>query len=517
MDQQPLVRSDLIQNRRILIVDDHRNIRISLRMTLEGEGARITEAESVKTALEKMGPLTVHDENHPFPFDCVLLDIRLPDGSGLDILKGLSEVGLASRVVMISGEGTVGDAFKATQMGAFDFVEKPFGEERIIVSVARCLDFGRLSHSKEKLEERLKSHEILGEHPKIQETIKLIKRVAPTNGRVLITGESGTGKELVARAIHRESSRSDKPLIKVNCAAIPQNLIESELFGHEKGSFTGATKTRKGVFERADGGTLFLDEIGELGLDVQAKLLRALQNGEIQRVGGEKVIVVDVRLLAATNRDLPEMVATGEFREDLYYRLNVLTIHLPPLRERRSDIDRLAKVFLKEACEEHSLGEKTLSADALLQLSAYSWPGNIRELHNLIERTAILSEEPVIECIDDLGPAAKPEKTAELASGREPSHPAGAPPHLVSEKSMGQDAEFSASATELSGEEGFVYAARLTSWQDFHEGAGRSYLRFVLQQAGGNVSEAARLLGLERAYLHRLMKKLGVQRDVIVS
>jgi DNA-binding NtrC family response regulator len=379
-------------------------------------------------------------------------------------------------------------------MGAFDYVEKPFGEERIIVSVARCLDFNRIQSDKEKLESRLKSQEIQGEHPKIQEVLKLIKRVGPTNGRVLVTGESGTGKELVARAIHRESGRSDRPMIKVNCAAIPHSLIESELFGHEKGSFTGATKQRTGVFERADAGTLFLDEIGELPLDVQAKLLRALQNGEIQRVGAEKVINVDVRLIAATNRDLAEMVQAGEFREDLFYRLNVVTLQLPPLRERKTDIRNLAGVFLTEACQEHSLGEKSFSEHALRQLEAYQWPGNIRELRNHIERTAILSEEGVIESIDDLAPV-----TADLGSA---SALKAAP------------AEGGAPAPVGTGE--FAFASNVAPWQEFHEAAGRSYLKYVLRKAGGNVSEAARMLCLERAYLHRLMKKLGVQRDVVV-
>ncbi len=489
----PNVRSDLIRNRRILVVDDHRNIRISLRMTLEGEGARIIEAETVRDATAKLGPLTKEGQA-AFPYDCVLLDIRMPDGSGLDVLKALSEAGLASRVIMISGEGTVSDAFKATQMGAFDYIEKPFGEERIIVSVARCLDFNRISTDKEKLEQLAQGREMQGDHPKIQEILKLIKRVAPTNGRVLISGESGTGKELVARAIHRESSRSDKDLIKVNCAAIPHSLIESELFGHEKGSFTGATKLRKGVFERADGGTLFLDEIGELSLDVQAKLLRALQNGEIQRVGAEKLTNVDVRLLAATNRDLAEMVQSGEFREDLFYRLNVVTLQLPPLRERQSDIAKLATNFLKEASVEHSLGEKQFSAHAMAQLVAHNWPGNIRELKNLVERTAILSEEPLIDAIEDLGPA-----TATAA----PSPSAAAPSTAARGDQAAPGAEFS-------------FSCNMTPWQEFHEAAGKCYLKHVLRKAQGNVSEAARMLCLERAYLHRLMKKLGVQRDIVV-
>lgn len=502
-------RSELIRNRNLLVVDDHRNIRVSLRLTLEGEGARIFEAETFRDALVKLAPMlqrgaTGGGGDAEVPFDCVLLDIRLPDGSGLDLLQKLSDVGLASRVIMISGEGTVVEAFKATQMGAFDYIEKPFGEERLIVSVARCLDFNRIRSDKERLEQLAAIREIQGEHPKIQEVLKLIQRIAPTNSRVLITGESGTGKELVARAIHRESTRSDKPLIKVNCAAIPHSLIESELFGHEKGAFTGATKLRKGVFERADGGTLFLDEIGELTLDVQAKLLRALQNGEIQRVGGEKVITVDVRLLGATNRDLADMVQAGEFREDLFYRLNVVTLQLPPLRERPSDIRKLATLFLAQAVQEHSLGEKQFGATALAQLEAYQWPGNIRELKNIVERSAILSEESVIEAIDELSPA-----MPALAAGGGAPESEGRVPPVAAAPALARAADVTASE--------FAFATPLISWQDFHEAAGRAYLKFVLRKAGANVSEAARLLCLERAYLHRLMKKLGIQRDIVVS
>jgi transcriptional regulator with GAF, ATPase, and Fis domain len=337
-----------------------------------------------------------------------------------------------------------------------------------------------------------------GEHPKILEVLKLIKRVAPTNGRVLIIGESGTGKELVARAIHRESSRSDKPLIKVNCASIPHSLIESELFGHEKGAFTGALKQRQGVFERADGGTLFLDEIGELSLDVQAKLLRALQNGEIQRVGGDKVLNVDVRLLAATNRNLKDMVENNEFREDLYYRLNVVTLDLPALRERRSDIKTLAEHFLKEASIEHSLGEHTFAPSALAQLESYNWPGNIRELRNIVERTAILSEAVLIETVEDI-----------------PQSHAGSPEIPRPKTATEASDETSENAPQTTGE--FLFGTNLATWQDFHETAGRSYLKFILRKANGNVSEAARMLCLERAYLHRLMKKLGVQRDVVIG
>ncbi len=478
--------ADVIRKRRILIVDDHRNIRVSLRMTLEGEGAMIFEAENCKSAIEKLGKY--EKDGSGFQYDCVLLDIRMPDGSGLDILQTLSENNLAGRVIMISGEGTVTDAFKATQMGAFDYIEKPFGEERIIVSVARCLNFNRIQGDKEKLERQVfKKGEMLGDHPKIAEVMKMVKRVAPTNGRVLITGESGTGKELLARAVHRESSRSDKELIKVNCAAIPATLIESELFGHEKGAFTGAIKQRKGVFERADGGTLFLDEIGELSLDVQAKLLRALQNGELNRVGSEKTITVDVRLIGATNRDLQEMVESGEFREDLYYRLNVVSLTLPPLRERSTDINQLANFFLDEANVEHSLGMKSFSTNALDQLTNHTWPGNIRELKNIVERAAILCEGAVIDSIEELGGAKQAAPSSDTDSNA------------------------------ISGDKEFAFATDMISWQEFHETAGRSYLKHVLRKAGGNVSEAARMLCLERAYLHRLMKKLGVQRDVVVQ
>jgi two-component system nitrogen regulation response regulator NtrX len=495
MNLETKPKSDIIRNRKILVVDDHRNIRISLRMTLEGEGALITEADSVHGAFIKIGTI---QEGQNLGFDCILLDIRMPDGSGMDLLKRLSEAKLASRVIIISGEGTVADAFRATQMGAFDYVEKPFGEERIIVCVARCLDFNRLANDKEKLEERVRNQEILGNHPAIQEVMRLIARVAPTNGRVLIRGESGTGKELVARALHRQSTRADKPLIKVNCAAIPSSLIESELFGHEKGAFTGAIKQRKGVFERADGGTLFLDEIGELSLDVQAKLLRVLQNGDLQRVGGEAAITVDVRLLAATNRDLAEMVQHGEYREDLYYRLNVVTLQLPPLRQRVSDIITLADVFLKEACQEHSLGHKSLSPHAQKLLEAYPWPGNIRELRNIIERTAILSEEAVIDTIEglSLGEATFPKPDQKGLPDPPANRTICALPATTGE---------------------FHFSSLAAPWQDFHEAAGKAYLKFILKATQGNVSEAARLLCLERAYLHRLMKKLGIQREIVVS
>lgn len=473
---------------RILIIDDHRNIRVSLRVILEQEGATVTDAETLGLGRSLLG-FTAETVPTELPYDLILLDLRLPDGSGMDLLKTLSQQKLAPRVIIISGEGTTNEAFLATQMGAFDYIEKPFTPERILVSVRRAMEFNDISDDLERQTDP--KTEMLGDHPKLQEIMDLIERVAPTSGRVLITGESGTGKELIARAIHHASTRSEKQMIKVNCAAIPHGLMESELFGHEKGSFTGAIKTRQGVFERANGGTLFLDEIGELDMDLQAKLLRVLQSGEFSRVGGEKTLTSDVRLIAATNKDLKERIAAGEFREDLYYRLNVVTIQTPTLRDRLSDVPTLAEHFLTEACEEHSLGERKFSEQAFNELKAYHWPGNIRELKNLVERVAILAEDPLIDHIEELEDLRKSSPVPEQVI----SHVGG----------------------EASGMPKLHMEMGTMTWEAFHETVDREFLRFVLRQAKGNVSEAARLLELERAYLHRLLKKLGIQRDVHFS
>lgn len=474
-----------IQQAHILIIDDHKNIRLSLKVILEQEGAKVSEAENLQSGFDAVK--SVDPKSDHLPFDLVLLDLRLPDGSGIDILRALSERKLAQHVIVISGEGTTTEAYQATQMGAFDYIEKPFTPERILVSVRRALEFNGLSAD---LERTTRVSEMLGSHPKMLEVSDLVARVAPTLGRVLILGESGTGKELVARAIHRSSQRSNTPMIKVNCAAIPHGLMESELFGHEKGSFTGAIKMRQGVFERANGGTLFLDEIGELSLDVQAKLLRVLQNGEFTRIGGEKTLSSDVRIIAATNKDLKEEISHGTFREDLYYRLNVVTIHTPALRERLSDVPLLAQTFLEAACEEHALGERTLSERALKELQDYHWPGNVRELRNLIERTAILSEDPIIDHIEEL---------------------------VSLKKTSPQESFVATQPTSDSGDVLLTVQFGITTWESFHESAEREFLRFVLKQAKGNVSEAARILELERAYLHRLLKRLGIQRDVQYS
>lgn len=494
------VKSDRIKQSRILVIDDHRNIRISLHLTLTAEGAIVEDADSVAAALKK---LNLSDtRSTPFPYDIVFLDIRLPDGSGLDILRKMSEAGLASRVIMISGEGTVRDAFEATQMGAFDYIEKPFHTERILVSTDRCLEFHNIRRVNEDLKSQVyKGQEIIGDHSSIQDLKKMVTRVAQTNSRVLILGESGTGKELIAKAIHRESQRANKPLVKVNCAAIPQSLVESELFGHAKGAFTGAIKARKGLFEQAHMGTLFLDEIGELDLNIQAKLLRVLQSGELTPLGDEKIIHVDVRLITATHRDLEAMVQEGTFREDLYYRLNALPIQTPPLRERGDDVLILAQHFLDQACEEHALGARNFSSQALQELRSYYWPGNIRELKNIVERLAILSEVQEIETIPDIAHKIKstvPKGVAAAAAAAPAVTPKAAIPPSTPSGS-------------------FHFECDVLPWQDLHQSFERDYLKFVLLKAGGNVSEAARLLCLERAYLHRLMKKLGIQREIVLS
>jgi two-component system nitrogen regulation response regulator NtrX len=479
---------------RILIVDDHRNIRLSLKMILEGEGAIVSEAESLaaaRSSLNFKGPKSA-TTFEPISFDLVLLDIRLPDGSGIDILNELKARSLARKVIIITGEGTSAEAYRATQLGAFDYIEKPFTPERVLVSLRRAYEFDKLSSNPAS-----NNWEMIGRHPKVIELQELIQRVGPTSGRVLITGESGTGKELVARALHKLSSRADKVMLKVNCAAIPHGLMESELFGHEKGAFTGAVKQRQGVFERADGGTLFLDEIGELEIDVQAKLLRVLQNGEFQRVGGEKVLTSDLRLIAATNKDLKASVSKGEFREDLFYRLNVVSINTAPLRDRASDIPLLAETFLKQALEEHALGEKMLSDAAMKQLIAYNWPGNVRELRNTLERAAILSDASVIEHFEDL----ENSKTLKSSS----------PFPLTSTSTPPTSPSASDGASE---QDRLKIEVSTMSWEDFHEFSDREFLRFILKQTKGNVSEASRVLQLERAYLHRLLKKLGIQRDV---
>src|SRR6187431_1982250 len=375
----------------VLVVDDEKNIRRILEMVLSGEGYRVLEAESGEKALETLG-------NPHEPVDVAIFDLKLPGMSGLDALQRL-RADDATRdlpVIVVSGHATVHDAVAAIKLGATDFFEKPLNRERVLVSVRNSIRTARLNRTVEQMRGELEArYEMIGTSAPIQKLFQDVDKVAPTKASVLITGESGTGKELVSRAIHRLSPRMDAPFVKVNCAAIPRELIESELFGHEKGSFTGAHARKRGFFEQAHGGTLFLDEIGDMDLTAQAKVLRALQNGEVVRVGSEHVINVDVRVLAATNKDVGKEVQSGIFREDLFFRLDVFPIRAPALRERKSDVRLLADAFVASFCKGNGLRSKKIDPSVFDALSRRKWPGNVRELKNVVERAAILSSDVI--------------------------------------------------------------------------------------------------------------------------
>ena len=368
---------------RILIVDDEKSIRTTLAAVLNDEGYRPIAAGSGPEALARIG------EEVP---DVVILDIWLPDMDGIDTLAELKRQWPELPVIMVSGHGTIETAVKATKLGAYDYIEKPLSLEKTLLVIDRALEHARLERENRLLRERIeRAHEILGTSPAITELRRQISTAAPTNGRVLIFGENGSGKELVARAVHALSARRDRPFVEVNCAAIPDELIESELFGHEKGAFTGAIARRRGKFELADAGTLFLDEIGDMSLRTQAKVLRALEEQTVERIGGHEPIRVDVRVIAASNKPLQELIAQGRFREDLFYRLNVIPIEVPPLRRRKEDIPLLVEHFFKSFSAEYGKRPKTLSGDAMVYFMAYDWPGNVRELRNMVERLVIMT------------------------------------------------------------------------------------------------------------------------------
>ena len=377
----------------VLIVDDEKNIRRTFEMVLRSEGF------AVRTAASGEGGLAEYEKRAA---DVVILDVRLPGMDGIEVLRNLQKQQPRPAVIMISGHGTIATAVDATREGAFDFVEKPLSKERLLVAVRNAVKVTKLDRKVRELSDRdAKRRMMIGESEAMQAIREQIARVAPTPARVLIAGESGTGKELVARAVHESSHRNAGPFVKVNCAAIPEELIESELFGAVKGAYTGSTASRDGKFMQADGGTLFLDEIGDMSLKAQAKVLRALQEGEIEQVGGSETVSVDVRVLAATNKDLPAEVRAGNFREDLFFRLNVVPILVPPLRLRREDIPLLAEHFLARYLDENQLPQRVFSRTALELLQLLPWPGNIRELGNAVERLAILSTGDAIE-VDDL-------------------------------------------------------------------------------------------------------------------
>ena len=444
-------------------------------MVLEGSGFNTLEASSAEECLETLGGQEV---------DLLILDVRLPKMSGIEALEKIRSKPETRRlpVLMVSGHASVAEAVQAVQLGATDFFEKPLDRDRILVTVRNALQTWQLQREVEQLRADVEHrYEMIGESPVLRSLFAQLEKVAPTNGRVLISGESGTGKELIARAIHRLSPRAEQPFVKVNCAAIPAELIESELFGYERGAFTGAQGRKKGMFELANAGTLFLDEIGDMSASAQAKVLRALQSGEISRVGGEKAIAVDVRVLAATNKDLEREVKDGRFREDLYFRLNVVPIVSPPLRERKSDILLLAKGFLQEFSVENGLREKPIDEEVLEALAERPWPGNVRELRNVVERMAILSGDRIT--LDDL-----PEEGVLSEVRRESAPPSDVP-----------------STLDDAGE-------RLTL-REYRTRAEKDYILRTLDEVAWNISRAATILGVERTNLHKKMRSYGIRRE----
>jgi two-component system nitrogen regulation response regulator NtrX len=442
----------------ILIVDDEPSIQTTLRGVLEDEGYRVTTAGSGEAAARLVA------EETP---DLVFLDIWMPGMDGLETLAELKRVRPEAPVIMISGHATIETAVKATRLGAYDFIEKPLSLEKTLVAVTRALEHGRLERENATLKARLDERaEIIGESAPMTALREAIATAAPTSGRVLIHGENGSGKELVARAIHALSGRRDRPFVEVNCAAIPEELIESELFGHERGAFTGAVARRRGKFETADGGTLFLDEIGDMSVKTQAKVLRALEEQVVERVGGREPVKVDVRVIAASNRDLASLIAQGRFREDLFYRLAVIPIEVPPLRQRRDDVPRLVDHFIAVFCAENGKRLKTMSAEALAYFLAYDWPGNVRELRNMVERLVIMTTADVIG--PDVLPAPLRPKDAVTAG-------------------EGQ-----------------------RSLKEARDGFERAYILAELRANDWNMTRTAERLGIERSHLYRKSKAYGI-------
>ncbi len=442
------------------MVDDDAEICTWLKKVLEYKKYDVTIASGGQIALEAIGNAA---------YSLVLLDIKMPEMDGLMVLQKIKERHPDLPVVMISAHGTVETAVEATKIGAFDFLQKPIDLDRLLIVVRNAIERSSLASEVRQMKEKVEEKDaILGESHAIKRILALIERVAPTESRVLITGENGSGKELVAKAIHRISKRKTAPLVEVNCAAIPNELIESELFGHEKGAFTGATGQRIGKFELADGGTLFLDEVGDMSLTAQAKVLRALEENTIERVGGSRQITIDVRVIAATNKNLPEAITQRLFREDLYHRLNVIPIHVAPLRERREDIPLLAQSFAEEICRKNGIALKTFSDETYKQLQAREWSGNVRELRNAVERLVIMT----------------PDATIDSASlGKELSLHGGGLDELVS-----------AAGT----------------FQQFKDRAEAAFIRHQLELNAWNISRTAEALDIQRSHLYNKMRKFGL-------
>ena len=444
---------------KILVVDDETSILESLSGALQDEDYRVSVADSGEEALEEI---------QKDPPDLVLLDIWMPGMDGLTVLEEVKKLFPQLPVIIISGHGTIETAVRATKMGAYDFVEKPLSLDRMIVSIQNALRLYRLeSDNRIWRQKATRRFHITGKSHAIESLISQIRRAAPSDATVLISGENGTGKELVARSIHYQSHRSHRPLIEVNCAAIPEELIESELFGHEKGSFTGAYERRQGKFDQANGGTLFLDEIGDMSFKTQAKVLRIIQEKAFERVGGSRTIHVDVRIIAATNKDLQQEIEMGRFRQDLYYRLNVIPIHVPPLRERLQDIPLLVEDFLDSLSQKSALGRKEISNAVIRALQNYPWPGNVRELKNFIERLVIMTPGQVVK-LEDL-------------------------PRDFTDHSLSNDP--------------FQYPTLREARNCFE----REYLVRKLEEHHWNMSLTANQIGVERSHLYRKIKSLGIR------
>lgn len=462
----------------ILIIDDEESIRSTLSQALRDEGYQVSSAASGMDGLDSI--------RHQRP-DVILLDIWMPGMDGLEVLKQIKADWPDLAVVMMSGHGNIETAVKATKLGAFDFAEKPLSLEKILVLIQNASSIQDLARENQALRKQVqKSYSLLGNSLTMKQIQELIRRVAPTTGSVLITGENGTGKELIAHNIHALSPRFSKAFVEVNCAAIPEELIESELFGHEKGAFTGATQLRRGKFDLANGGTLFLDEIADMSLKTQAKILRILQEQKFERVGGSSTISVDVRIVAATNKDLRTEIQKGNFREDLFYRLNVIPFHVQPLRERKGDIAILAEHFIKEFSNTHGRPVRSITSEAMRLLESYGWPGNVRELRNLMERLVILTPE---------SQAGAPIQPSDLLS------------HLQFEATPSTESIVSSAAPQS------VTVGAGKSFKDARSDFEKEFILNTLKQNDWNISKTAAVLGLERSHLHRKIKSYGIETE----
>ncbi len=480
-----------------LIVDDEKNILLTLNQALQLEGYKTELAAGGQLALDVIANK---------PVDVVLMDVKMPDLDGLAALERIKVLRPDLPVIMMSGHGTIETAVKATHLGARDFLEKPISRDRLLLALRNALELSRVVEELKELKADSGRFDMLGQSTAMQRIYGVIQRAAPSEGRVLITGENGSGKELIARAIHQQSKRKAEPFVKLNCAAVPHELIESELFGHEKGAFTGALAARRGKFELAHEGTLFLDEVGDMPQAMQAKLLRVLQEGELERVGGSETIKVDVRVIAATNKDLEREIANGRFREDLYFRLNVVQLHSPPLRERKEDLHVLIDAFLEESCRKNGRKVLRVAPDALHRMMEHDYPGNVRELRNLVERLAILCEGPLVMMADV--EAMWPRRRVQQTVVPVETAPAQSPAPVVTSAPMNLPVT-PMPAAPLPPPMRFKPDR---PFRDQVEDAEREIILGALSFTKDNATEAARLLDLERGHFYKKMKSLGLRR-----